>query len=45
MAEALPALWPKGAMESAEELGKIKHLQHRYINMRKMVMNKSPQPA
>lgn len=43
-AEALPALWPNGARESADELGNVKPWQHKKIKMRKMVLNNSLKP-
>ena len=43
-AEALPAFLLKGAIESAEELGKINPWQQRKIKMKKMVLNNSSHP-
>ena len=43
-ADALPALCPNDARESADALGKTKPCVHRKIKMRKIVTNKSFQP-
>ncbi len=44
-ADAVPALWLKGASESAEEFGKVNPWQHKKIKIINMVLNKSAHPT
>ena len=44
-AEALPAFLEKGAIERAEEFGKLKPKQHKKINIQPIVSYKPSQPC